>query len=431
MTAGGLCMVWRLKVDLANRWLLTTDHRGGLRVTDLDTNDELWSISPLALRPFAHLEYQDGPDATIVVDRFSDELEVWRLDPDAGRGHFQLVGLVDSMPNMRGYHLKAGTLAIVTSTGRTAYYDLMTPAPTHLRTLQHAAGPIGYLDKTPSTLVLCHGSSIRCYDPVSAAERGHFPPGPGTPLMHYHVHRPQAIVPPARVAAVEITQEGVKPFVAHPLDPTALDGDGGEWQACHVDGLYLVALSKKNRVFVCTSYEAVLASDDAAERERLIQQTCCVFDVDRLPDDGDDEDADGTNWLSVLNGRAAFGARCVASFVPAGPVPLTRGADPCRPAPRAHSDHLLLMSLPRPHLNTYAASAPIPQALGYPMDPDVPPSCIQLTADAVFFTARDFMRKVVVGVWNDLAPVDDAVELVGAGDDGQEDDEWEDTDIDD
>jgi hypothetical protein len=40
-------MVWRLKVDLANRWLLTTDHRGGLTVTDLDTNETLWRISPV------------------------------------------------------------------------------------------------------------------------------------------------------------------------------------------------------------------------------------------------------------------------------------------------------------------------------------------------------------------------------------------------
>jgi len=246
----------------------------------------------------------------MVVDRFSDELEVWKLDQSGLRGHFKLVGLVPALANMRGYHLKQGTLAIVTATGETAYHDLSGEAPVHLRTLSHAAGPIGYLDKTPETLVLCHGSSVRCYDPVSAVERGSFPPPAGTPLMHYHVRRPAAIVPPARLAEVEVTETGIRPFVENPLDPAVFDGDGGEWQACHVNGPYLVALSKKSRLFVCTDYEAVLAADDPAERSRVIERSCSVFDIDRLPN-GEDEDADGTNWLSVLDGRAAFGARCV------------------------------------------------------------------------------------------------------------------------
>ena len=47
------------------------------------------------------------------------------------------------------------------------------------------------------------------------------------------------------------------------------------------------------------------------------------------------------------------------------------------------------------------------------MDPDVPPSCIQLVADGVFFTVRDFMRKVVVAVWNEGAPLE-AVDLDAA-----------------
>lgn len=347
---GGLSMVWRLKVDLANRWLLTTDHRGGLTVTDLDTNDTLWRISPVRtlsrpssapspvaalltpscrlvltpsrrlrrhraqsnLRPFAHLEYDPGPFATMVVDRFSDELEVWKLNSTGPRGHFKLVGLVPSLENMRGYHLKQGTLAIVTSTGQTAYHDLSGDAPIHLRTLSHAAGPIGYLDKTPETLVLCHGSSVRCYDPVSAVEKGSFPPSAGTPLMHYYVRRPAVIVPPARLAEVGVTQVGIRPFFENPLDPDVIDGDGGEWQACHVDGPYLVALSKKSRLFVCTDYEAVLAAEEPAERVRIVERSCCVFDIERLLN-GEDEDADGTNWLSVLDGQAAFGARCASS----------------------------------------------------------------------------------------------------------------------
>lgn len=45
----GPMMTWRLKVDLANRFLLMTDHRGGLRVLDLDSHALLWSISPVRL----------------------------------------------------------------------------------------------------------------------------------------------------------------------------------------------------------------------------------------------------------------------------------------------------------------------------------------------------------------------------------------------
>jgi hypothetical protein len=64
------------------------------------------------------------------------------------------------------------------------------------------------------------------------------------------------------------------------------------------------------------------------------------------------------------------------------------------------------------------------------MDPDVPPSCIQLVADGVFFTVRDFMRKVVVAVWNEGAPLQ-AVDLDIAGEDAETEDDWEDTDLDD
>lgn len=207
--------------------------------------------------------------------------------------------------------LTCSTLAIVTSTGQTAYYDLTTPLPTHLRTLDHPAGAIGYLDKTPSTLVLCHGSAVRCYNPLTGVELGVFPPRVGMPLQHFRIHRPTALAPPARVAQVAISDEGVKEFEELPLDVDAFDGEGGEWQACHVDGPYLVALSKKARVFVCSDYPRVLATDQGEARDAAMRETCVIFGVDRAEEE--DEDADGTNWLSVLDGKAAFGAGCVDS----------------------------------------------------------------------------------------------------------------------
>lgn len=94
--------------------------------------------------------------------------------------------------------------------------------------------------------------------------------------------------------------------------------EGKEWKACHVNGPYLVMLSDMSRLFVCTDYEAVLDAPEGQERDEVLAATCCYFEMD-VELDEDEVDGVGrytghTNWLSVCDGRAAFGALCVIFF---------------------------------------------------------------------------------------------------------------------
>lgn len=52
--------VWRFKPDFDRRLIMSTSQAGGVNVTDMDTGDLLWSLGRNEVRPFAHLEYQNG-----------------------------------------------------------------------------------------------------------------------------------------------------------------------------------------------------------------------------------------------------------------------------------------------------------------------------------------------------------------------------------
>lgn len=69
----GRSRVWRFKPDFKRRFFLSTSHDGGFHVTDMDTGRILWQLPSTEVRPFAHLEYQDG---TAVWDRYGNALEV-------------------------------------------------------------------------------------------------------------------------------------------------------------------------------------------------------------------------------------------------------------------------------------------------------------------------------------------------------------------
>lgn len=69
----GRSRVWRFKPDFKRRFFLSTSHDGGFHVTDMDTGRIIWQLPSTEVRPFAHLEYQDG---TAVWDRYGNALEV-------------------------------------------------------------------------------------------------------------------------------------------------------------------------------------------------------------------------------------------------------------------------------------------------------------------------------------------------------------------
>lgn len=264
-------------------------------------------------------------------------------------------------------------LAIVSDAGTTTYYDLRGDEPELLRKLTHSAGAIGYLDKTPSTLVLCHGDAVRCYNPFTGIEQGVFPPSMSASYMHYVLSRPDDLVSRNVMARAELVFAGSstpRETEGNPLDP-----DAGEWKACHVDGdKYLVLLSNEARLFVCTDYERVLATPEGEERDKIVQETCCFIEISPGEEEMGDDD---TNWLSLCEGRAAFGIGCVSCLSPIFFLPSLTNFH--------RRDHIVIVTLPSPGTNVYPSNA-LSHALALPTHSLIPPSCLALTPDALFAT---------------------------------------------
>ncbi|KAG6917274.1 hypothetical protein DXG01_003222 [Tephrocybe rancida] len=67
--------VHRIKVDEKAGYILTTTTTGGLNVTDLHEDQELWSLPNSHVRPYAHCEYGQG---FVIFDYIDGSKEVWR-----------------------------------------------------------------------------------------------------------------------------------------------------------------------------------------------------------------------------------------------------------------------------------------------------------------------------------------------------------------
>lgn len=63
----GIHPVWRFKPDFDRRLIMSTSQAGGVNVTDMDTGDLLWSLGRHEVRPFAHLEYQNGTAVWVCI----------------------------------------------------------------------------------------------------------------------------------------------------------------------------------------------------------------------------------------------------------------------------------------------------------------------------------------------------------------------------
>ncbi|KAJ3496321.1 hypothetical protein NLJ89_g10502 [Agrocybe chaxingu] len=68
--------VHRIKVDERRRLIMTTSQKGGLFVMDIDSGSALFSLSPIYVHDYAHIEYSEG---YIIFDRMDSSREVWRL----------------------------------------------------------------------------------------------------------------------------------------------------------------------------------------------------------------------------------------------------------------------------------------------------------------------------------------------------------------
>ncbi|KAH6901123.1 hypothetical protein BKA70DRAFT_710389 [Coprinopsis sp. MPI-PUGE-AT-0042] len=69
--------VHRIKVDELNGFFITTTRTGGLIVSDITTGKTLWNLPKNFVRPYAHLEYDNG---YLVFDRPDGAKEVWRSE---------------------------------------------------------------------------------------------------------------------------------------------------------------------------------------------------------------------------------------------------------------------------------------------------------------------------------------------------------------
>ncbi|KKY37068.1 hypothetical protein UCDDA912_g02971 [Diaporthe ampelina] len=284
----GIHPVWRFKPDFERRLIMSTSQAGGVNVTDMDTGDLLWSLGRHEVRPFAHLEYQNG---TAVWDRFGNALEVWKTDlPGCGRGEFRRVALLHHDTETRGFQLSFDTLCVVSTEGEGFVYDVPAACPetpVSLRThLQIAHGAIGHLDQAQRAVVYSMGSDgYHFHDKTSGELLGALRPCSVSQVQVYHVVHPDTFASDASnivdiiggFGGILSTQTGL-PFGpqnnAERLTPMtvgrgpltwdlrraspdeealhiipALDDD--EWGAGMLNGNTMVGVSRGGRLLVC------------------------------------------------------------------------------------------------------------------------------------------------------------------------------------
>ncbi|PYH47417.1 F-box protein [Aspergillus saccharolyticus JOP 1030-1] len=314
--------VWRFRADFKRRIFISTSHAGGLYVTDMDTGVNLWRLPSTldrdedAVRPYAHLEYQDG---MAVFDREGDALEVWQADLEgAQRGEFRRIAILDHDCQTRGFQLSYGTLCVVSTQGQGFVYDMTQRPPqltTHLAIEQDA---VGHLDQSQDAVIYSMGPrGYHAYDKRSGEFLGALRPslctekyhilspvdGPSSPRATFAGFAEAVRSGPARssyrkgpsrkdhLVPIEV---GRGPLPT-PTDPEHVRNGEDDWGAGMLHGDLFVGFSRAGRVFVCSNWRKALESDlSLAAHSDLIE----------CESDGRSFDLGG--WLSVRNHRVMF-----------------------------------------------------------------------------------------------------------------------------
>ncbi|KAM0720225.1 hypothetical protein Q7P37_004361 [Cladosporium fusiforme] len=299
--------IWRFRPDFKRRIFLSTSQMGGMNVTDMDTGKLLWRLDADTVRPFAHLEYDDG---TAVWDREGNSVEVWKVDPDAARGVFKRVAVLEHDRQTRGFQLTKNTLCVVSSEEKGYVYDL-SEEPRRKREIDIQDGAVGHLDQ---------GENVVAY---SLGNKGyHFfekETGESLGILHpmftsntYHITHPRSPLdcrlgvgnagrasdayPPKfpgkdRTATLKV-EKG-----SHPPRPgvieTPLHDD--EWGAGMLRGNLFVGVSRGGRVFICSDWRKALASS-ASFREVTAN----------IETDSDGSTFDLGGWLAIRDHRIMF-----------------------------------------------------------------------------------------------------------------------------
>jgi hypothetical protein len=307
--------VWRFRADFKRRFFVSTSQAGGLYVTDMDSGQLLWrlpsnlhSSAENAVRPYAHLEYQDG---TAVWDRDGDILEVWKTDMDGtASGEFRRVAMLDHECQTRGFQLSYDTLCVVSTEGKGFVYDF-TQTPPKLRTEMNIENDaVGHLDQNEEVVMFSMGSrGYHFFDKASGKPLGILEPWHCETVETIHHIRP----PELRRAPQELNRHGPSVRVFPPesprtdrLDPIqiswgphdnpevpALQED--EWGAGMLSGSLMAGVSRGGRLFVCTDWKKALRSQQAMRDSSYLIEC-----------DSADTHFDLGGWLSIKNNRIMF-----------------------------------------------------------------------------------------------------------------------------
>ncbi|EIW87328.1 hypothetical protein CONPUDRAFT_45080 [Coniophora puteana RWD-64-598 SS2] len=191
LSAGGKS-VHRIKVDEERRIVITTIQRGGLYVTDLDTNIVLWSLPRGYIAEFVHCEYECG---FLVFTRPDSCYEVWcavdRTDvqpseifppndfqdqiaqvagathvTSPARARFRPHALLRCPEPTRALRLSYPTL-FVAGTNSAFLWDIVSGTLVQTLTeLQRRPGNLGivrYVEVTPDYAIICGSESFRMF----------------------------------------------------------------------------------------------------------------------------------------------------------------------------------------------------------------------------------------------------------------------------
>ncbi|CAK4033649.1 hypothetical protein DOTSEDRAFT_87725 [Lecanosticta acicola] len=298
--------VWRFRPDFKRRFFLNTSQMGGLDVTDMDTGELLFRLDAETVRPFAHLEYQDG---TAVWDKVDDALEVWRTDLEGcTRGCFRRVAVLPHDRQTRGFQLSYDTLCVVSSECRGFVYD-MKGTPELQRTIEIEEGAVGHLDQCEDVVVFSLGlAGYHFYEKASGRFLGTLDPTECENLHH--------IIHPASDEEITFGYNGVstdevsnvmvpRHIRFRQLVPLKISVGGypremeegisleeDEWGAGMICGNLMVGVSRGGRIFACSNWRSALQS-----HQGLVDNSAIV----ECDSNGSTFDLGG--WLSVRDHR--------------------------------------------------------------------------------------------------------------------------------
>ncbi|KAK4545334.1 hypothetical protein LTR36_003514 [Oleoguttula mirabilis] len=309
----GYSSVWRFRPDFKRRFFVSTSQSGGLNVTDMDTGRLLWRLPSTeerehdAVRPWAHLEYQDG---TAVWDSWGESVEVWKTDLEGlARGEFRKVAVLKHDCETRGFQLSYDTLCVVSTEGKGFVYDMKTTPPGLKTRLETRDDAVGHLDQNQDVVMYSFGTAgYHIHDKVSGKRLGILEPWHCE--TYYHINHPATTAVPALDGRHGPTFQIFPPIAPSRdrLDPLKLErgplprASGelqtpvaeDEWGAGMLSGDTMVGVSRYGRIFICRDWPSAIQGTAVNSFSYIVE---C---------DSDGAGFDFGGWLSVRNNRILF-----------------------------------------------------------------------------------------------------------------------------